>query len=115
MLDEVEGASAHVQIESLPPALRARIVRKRDRYERGAAPARRGRASAPASSSRPIRRSSTRAMLGALNWTVTWFRPDGPHDADTVSRGIADFLVRGLGSAARAAQSRCPASGGAMR
>ena len=34
MLDEVEGATAHLQVEGLAPALRARIVRKRDRYER---------------------------------------------------------------------------------
>ena len=26
----------------------------------------------------------TRAMLGALNWTITWFRPDGPQSADVV-------------------------------
>src|SRR6516225_6566701 len=33
LLDDVEGGMAHLQIESLPPALRAAIVRKRDRYE----------------------------------------------------------------------------------
>src|SRR5829696_536744 len=34
MLDEVEGATAHLQVEALSPPLRERIVRKRDRYER---------------------------------------------------------------------------------
>ena len=34
MLDEVEGATAHLQVEALSPPLRDRIVKKRDRYER---------------------------------------------------------------------------------
>ena len=50
-------------------------------------------------------------MLGALNWTVTWFRPDGPQDAETVSRGVADFLLRGLAADRPrvGARPRCPA------
>jgi hypothetical protein len=38
----------------------------------------------------------TRAMLGAMNWTVTWFRPDGRATADAVGQIIATFLVRGV-------------------
>src|SRR5262249_29486891 len=34
MLDELDGAAAHLEIDALPPRLRARVVRKRDRYER---------------------------------------------------------------------------------
>src|SRR5919106_4415056 len=33
LLDEIEGATAHLQIESLPPALRTALVKKRDQYE----------------------------------------------------------------------------------
>src|SRR5204863_8553005 len=33
LLDDIEGATAHVQMESLPPALRKAIVKKRDRDE----------------------------------------------------------------------------------
>jgi AcrR family transcriptional regulator len=95
MLDEVEGASAHLQVESLPAVLRTRIVRKRDRYERAVRRllqdgARTGAFVAvdPA--------LVTRVMLGALNWTVTWFRPDGPRSVDDVGAATADFLVRGV-------------------
>src|SRR6266705_2241238 len=35
LLDEVEGSGAHFEVDALPPRLRARIVAKRDRYERG--------------------------------------------------------------------------------
>ena len=58
LLDEVEGATAHLQIESLPPALRSAIVKKRDRYEQRAAPPDRRRRPRPASSSTWTRRSS---------------------------------------------------------
>jgi TetR/AcrR family transcriptional regulator, cholesterol catabolism regulator len=105
LLDQVEGATAHLQIESLPPALRERIVRKRDRYEHALRRlivdgVRAGDFVAPDPA------LITRAMLGALNWTVTWFRPDGPQDAEGVSRGVADVLLRGIAtrSAARSAR-----------
>src|SRR4029077_18878352 len=35
LLDEVEGSAAHVEVDALPARLRASIVAKRDRYERG--------------------------------------------------------------------------------
>ena len=35
LLDEVEGSAAHLEVDALPPRLRARIVAKRDQYERG--------------------------------------------------------------------------------
>ena len=95
LLDEVEGATAHLQIESLPPALRAAIIKKRDRYELAL---RRLIADG-------IRAGDlvdmdpaivVRAMLGAMNWTVTWFRPEGPMTAGLVGDAISRFLVRGI-------------------
>ena len=76
MLDEVEGATAHLQVDALTPALRSQIVRKRDRYERAvrrliAEGARKGTLIAPDPA------LAARTMLGALNWTATWYRPDG--------------------------------------
>jgi AcrR family transcriptional regulator len=89
LLDEVEGATAHLQTDALSPELRARIVRKRDRYERAlrdlvAA----GTVHDPA--------LVVRAMLGAANWTATWFKPAGPKSVDAVANETADFLVAGL-------------------
>ena len=37
-----------------------------------------------------------RAMLGAMNWTVTWFRPEGADTAAVVGDVISRFLVRGI-------------------
>ena len=79
LLDDIEGATAHLQIESLPPALRSAIVKKRDRYEQAL---RRliaeGIRSGELVDMNPA--IVARAMLGAMNWTVTWFRPEGADD-----------------------------------
>ncbi len=95
LLDEVEGSAAHLEVDALPPARRAPIVAKRDRYERGvrglvAEGIRRGelRASDPT--------IATRAFLGALNWTAQWFRPDGAASPQRVADEVADFAVAGL-------------------
>lgn len=95
MLDEVAGASAHLQVEALSPALRDRIVRKRDRYERALRRIiQEGVKAGELEASDPA--VIARAMLGALNWTVTWFRPDGSQPADRVAGTMAAFLVRGV-------------------
>lgn len=95
MLDEVEGATAHLQVEALAPPLRARIVHKRDRYERAL---RRlvadGVRDGVFADGNPA--LLTRAMLGALNWVVTWYRPGGSQTPRQIAEGMAGYLVRGL-------------------
>ena len=105
MLDEVEGASAHLETDALPPALRERIVRKRDRYERAirrliADGVRRGECVAPDPA------LAARAMLGALNWTATWFDPAGPKPAGLVADEMAAFLVRAVAARSTGASRR---------
>ena len=95
LLDEVEGAVAHVATDSLPDPLRRRIVLKRDRYERGLRAIVAGGMTTGEFADGDVR-IITRAMLGALNWTAVWFRPDGEHTAAEVAATIADYLVRGL-------------------
>jgi AcrR family transcriptional regulator len=95
LLDEIEGATAHLQMESLPPSLRSRIVKKRDRYEQALR-----RLIAEGIRSGELvdmdQAIVARAMLGAMNWTVTWFRPEGAASAAIVGDVIARFLVRGI-------------------
>jgi AcrR family transcriptional regulator len=95
LLDEVEGSAAHLEVDALPARLRARIVAKRDRYERGI------RALvADGIRRRQLRAAdatiATRAFLGALNWTAHWFRPDGPQSPQQVADAVADYAVGGL-------------------
>jgi len=95
MLDELDGAAAHTEVEALPPRLRARIVAKRDRYEaavrRIVAAGVRSRAFAPCDAT-----LVTRALLGAVNWTARWYRPEGPQQPAAVGDAFATYLVRGL-------------------
>jgi AcrR family transcriptional regulator len=95
VLDEVEGSAAHFLTSALPRSLQRRLVAKRDRYEAGvrqiiAAGSRSGEfvSCDPA--------LAARAILGALNWSVVWFRSEGPLNAAEVAEGFADYLVRGL-------------------
>jgi AcrR family transcriptional regulator len=39
---------------------------------------------------------AARAVLAMANWGYTWFDPDGPLDADTVSDIFADIALNGL-------------------
>jgi len=95
MLDELEGATAHLDVESLPAKLRAPMIVKRDAYERGV------RAIVAAGvKSREFARCDaalvTRAMLGAVNWTARWYRPDGALGADEIADALSEYLVKGL-------------------
>jgi AcrR family transcriptional regulator len=95
MLDELDGAAAHTEVDALPPALRVRIVAKRDRYERAVrrivADGVRRRVFVPCDAT-----LVSRALLGALNWTARWYRPDGPEPPAAVADAFAEYLVRGL-------------------
>ena len=101
LLDEVEGSAAHLLTSALPPREQRYLVAKRDRYEAGvrsliAAGVRSGEfvSGEPA--------LAARAMLGALNWSVQWFRPDGPQTATEIAERLADYLLRGLSTKPRA-------------
>ena len=95
LVDEVEGSAAHLEVDALPPPLRARIVAKRDQYERGvrALVANGVRVGTLHATDATI---ATRAFLGALNWTAHWFRPEGPQSPQQVAELVADYAVAGL-------------------
>lgn len=95
VLDEVEGSAAHLLSSALPPRLHRHILAKRDRYEQGV---RNLIASGIRSGEFAVRDPAlaVRAMLGALNWTVQWFSPEGPLSAAEIAEGFADYLIRGL-------------------
>jgi AcrR family transcriptional regulator len=95
VLDEVEGSAAHFLASALPRPMQERIVRKRDRYEEGlrqliAAGVRSGEF-LPCDTA-----LAARAILGALNWSVLWFRSDGALSVSEIAGGFADYLIRGL-------------------
>jgi len=95
LLDEVEGSAAHLLTTALVPRQQRYLVAKRDRYELGlrklvAAGMRSGEfVSGDAA-------LAARAMLGALNWSVQWFSPEGPLSVAEIAEALADYLIHGL-------------------
>jgi len=103
VLDEVEGSAAHLLTSALPPRLQRSLVVKRDRYEEGVrqiivAGIRTGEF-VPCDPA-----LAARAVLGAMNWSVRWFSPDGALTATQIAEGFADYLIRGLLSKPNALQ-----------
>jgi AcrR family transcriptional regulator len=39
---------------------------------------------------------TTRALLGVLNWTITWYNPSGPLTIDEIADHTADLFLNGL-------------------
>jgi AcrR family transcriptional regulator len=37
-----------------------------------------------------------RALLGVMNWTITWYKPGGPLSAEQIANEYAELLLRGL-------------------
>ena len=95
VLDEVEGSAAHLLTSQLPPPLQRPLIAKRDRYEEGV----RQLILAGIQSEEFIACDAalaTRAILGALNWSVRWFSPEGPLTAAQIAEEFSSFLIRGL-------------------
>lgn len=95
LLEETGGSAAHLEFRALPGKRRAEIARGRDAYERLV----RGVVEAGVASGelRPVdAKLATLAMLGALNSTVVWWRPDGPRRPPEIADAFADLIVEGL-------------------
>ncbi|MGB2964382.1 MAG: TetR/AcrR family transcriptional regulator [Anaerolineales bacterium] len=39
---------------------------------------------------------TAKALLGVLNWTITWYREDGPLSADEIADHFTDLFLQGL-------------------
>jgi len=87
--------------------MREAIVRKRDRYEHAL---RRIIEEGIAAGELVDVEAAVvaRAALGAMNWTVTWFRPEGSDSAGAVGEVISRFLVRGVAARTPAARRAFP-------
>ena len=100
VVGEVQGTSAHFEVDALPPALRRKVVAKRDRFENGLRTL-----ITQALRTRQLRQLdpaiATRAFIGALNWTAQWYRPKGPLPARHVAEQVAEYAVSCLFSSSR--------------
>jgi AcrR family transcriptional regulator len=39
---------------------------------------------------------AARALLGIMNWTITWYRPEGPLEIDEIADQYSNLLLNGL-------------------
>ncbi|MHC4959147.1 MAG: TetR family transcriptional regulator [Planctomycetota bacterium] len=95
ILGELGGSLAHVEFHALPPAQLGEVVAKRDSYERLV----RAVISDGIETGLFLRtdvKLAALAVLGALNWTVVWWRPEGGRDLDAVAGQMADVFLSGL-------------------
>jgi AcrR family transcriptional regulator len=96
ILDELQGTALTLDFTALRSPLLARVIRKRDRFDRGVREIlREGMAKGAFAPGDP--KLLTFAILGAVNWITRWFDPAGPAGSTEIGRVFADYLVRGLG------------------
>jgi TetR/AcrR family transcriptional regulator len=93
--EQTPGALAHLEVETLSGAWREAVIEGRAEYEEHfRALLREGQA---AGRLRPLDDKVTaRAMLGALNWTVKWFRPRDETSTTALGQQLAELLLRGV-------------------
>lgn len=84
-----------LEYRSLEPEYRSRHLPRRDRYERlWRDLIEQGLESGAFCCADPS--MSARALLGVMNWTITWFRPDGPLSMEAVANQFSDLFLKGL-------------------
>jgi hypothetical protein len=80
---------------SLEPEMHSRHVPRRDRFEglwRDLI--REGKEAGIFTCASPS--ITARALLGVMNWTITWYRPGGSLSADEIASQFADLFLSGL-------------------
>jgi AcrR family transcriptional regulator len=101
------GSLAHLEIEALGEERRRPILARRDEYEKSFR-----QLLEDGIADEVFREHDSKvaalAILGAVNWTVKWFRPGGRKSARDIGCETAEMLVRGLLHPARA-EMRVPA------
>jgi AcrR family transcriptional regulator len=89
------GSLAHLEVEALGERWRAAVQARRDEYERALRDVlEEGIAAGVFRPADP--KVAALTILGAVNWTVKWFRPEGGKSAHEIGREAAEMLVRGL-------------------
>jgi AcrR family transcriptional regulator len=96
-LAEYADLSAVLLLEhrSLEPEMHSRHVPRRDRFEglwRDLI--REGKDAGIFTCASPS--ITARALLGVMNWTITWYRPGGSLSADEIASQFADLFLSGL-------------------
>ncbi len=95
MIDELQGSALALDFSALSEPLLAKIIKKRDEFERGMRAiivdgVRNGefRKFDP--------KLATFFILGAINWISRWYRPEGAFQAKEIGKAYSDLFLTGL-------------------
>jgi AcrR family transcriptional regulator len=96
ILGDLGGGFLHLEFQSLPAPLLEEVLRGRDSYERIIR-----RLLRDGIRDGAFRRIDPKlaalSLLGALNWTAVWWRPEGRTRVEDVAEGIASAFLKGIG------------------
>ena len=109
-IDVLQGMAWTIDVEPLSPALRKKVIAKRDRFDQGLR-----RILQQGMDEGLFRQTDSKllsfAILGAINWIPRWYDPEGRASSDEIAEVFADYLVSGLRAApTEIAARRRPAS-----
>jgi len=109
IVDELQGTTLILDLESLSPRRLQKVIGKRDKLEKGIR-----RIIEAGMDAGVFRKSDPKlinfVILGAVNWIPRWFHPQGTETSDEIGQIFADYLVAGLLSDRAPATSNCPSS-----
>lgn len=91
-LDELQGTALTLDPDALSPPLFAKVVAKRDEFDRGLrAIITQGMDQGLFTRGDP--KMIEFAVMGAVNWITKWFDPEGPMTSQEIGEAFADYLV----------------------
>ena len=92
ILDELQGTALTLDPEALSPPLFAKVIAKRDEFDRGMrAIIQQGMDDGLFARGDP--KMMEFAIMGAVNWISKWFDPSGPMTSQQIGEAFADYLV----------------------
>jgi hypothetical protein len=100
IIDELAGTALTQDLQDLSPAHLRRVIRKRDRFDRGVRNVLE-EGMADGSFARGDAKLLSFAILGAVNYITRWFDPRGAATSQQIGEAFADFLLGGLGARRR--------------
>lgn len=105
LLDELSCCVVLMEEQALAPGDHAKLIRQRDRFERGLrALVREGIDDGSVVPCDP--KLAVFVILGAMNWVPKWFKPSGPWQPDQLNTALAQLFERLISSNPAAALPR---------